>query len=92
MAKPNGFGNICQKLLSDPYVQFLVTAAIFFNGTKIPISVLCRISQGKFILSLVQIGQVVSEKKSFEKLLTITMDDDNNVHQVMAIAHLAEEI
>ena len=30
LAKPNGFGEICEKLLSDPYVLFSVTAAMFF--------------------------------------------------------------
>ena len=43
--------------------------------------------QRTFIPSLVQIGQVVSEKKSFEKLLTTTTTDDDG-RQVMAIAHL----
>ena len=36
MAKPNGFGDICEKLLSDPYVMFLVKAAIFFDRSKNP--------------------------------------------------------
>ena len=31
LAKPNGFGDICEKLLSDPYVLFLVTSAMFFD-------------------------------------------------------------
>ena len=53
---------------SDPYILFLV--AMFFNGSKIPTPVLCRIPQETFIPSLVPIGQVVSEEKSFEKLLT----------------------
>ena len=63
--------------------------AMFFNGSKIPIPVLCRITQGTFILSSVPIGQVVSEEKSFEKLLTATTDNDDNGCQVMAIAHMA---
>ena len=29
LAEPNGFGDICEQLLSDPYVLFLITAAIF---------------------------------------------------------------
>ena len=73
---PNGFGGICEKVLSDPYVLFLVTVAMFFKRSKIPTSVLCRIFQETFILSLVQIVQVVSEIKSFEKLLTTTTYDD----------------
>ena len=83
MAEPNGFGNICEKLLSGPYVLFSVTAAMFFDGSKITTSVLCTIPQGTFI----PIGQVVSEKKSFEKLLTTTDNDDGC--QVIAIAHIA---
>ena len=55
-------------------------AAMFFDGSKIPTSVLRRIPQGTFIPSFVPIGQVVSEEKSFE-------DDDG--HQVTAIAHMA---
>ena len=66
------FGDICEKLLSDPYVLILVMAAMFSDRSKIPMTVLCRIPQGTFIPSLVTIGQVVSEKKSFEKLLTTT--------------------
>ena len=84
LAKPNSFWDICKKLLSDPYVLFLVMAAIFFKGTKIPSLVLCRIPQGTFIPSWVSIGQVVSEEKSFEKNVN---NDDR--HQVMAIAHMA---
>ena len=47
-------------------------------------------NQETFIPSLVPIGQVVSEEKTFEKLLMM-MDnnDDNDGHQVMAIAHTA---
>ena len=74
LPKPNGFGDICKKLMSDPYVLFLVTVAMFFDRLKIPTSVLCRIPQGTFIPSLVPIGQVESEEKSFEKLL-MTMTD-----------------
>ena len=59
---------------TDPYVLFLVKVAIFFDRSKIPSSVLCTIPQGTFIPSLVPIDQVVSEEKSFEKLLTTTMD------------------
>ena len=41
--------------------------------------------------SLVPIGQVVSEEKIFEKLLTTKDDDDDNNdgRQVIAIAHMA---
>ena len=84
MAKPNSFGDICEKLLSDPYVLFVVTAAI----PKIPTSVLYRIPQGTFIPRLDPIGQVVREEKSFEKLLTTKIDAYDG-HQVMAIAHMA---
>ena len=63
MAKPNGFGDImCKKLLSDPSVLLLVTAAMFWDGSKIPISVLCSIPPEIFIPSPILIGQVVSEK------------------------------
>ena len=74
---------MCEKLLSDPYVLFLLTA-MFFNESNIPTSILRRIPQGPLIPSLVPMGQVVSEEKSFEKLLT--MDDDGR--QEMAIAHM----
>ena len=80
--------DICEKLLSDPYVLFLVTgnSSQFFDESKIPTSVLCRIPEGTFIPSLVPTGQVLSEEKSFEKLL---MDDiDNGGCQVIAIAHM----
>ena len=45
----------------------------------------------KNIPSLIPIGPVMSEEKSFEKLLT-TMDDDDDDedrHKMMAIAHMA---
>ena len=84
MAKPNSFRDICRKLLSDPYVLFLTTAAMFFYGLKIPTTVLCRIPQGTFILSLDTIGHAVWEEKSFEKIV-----DNDDRHQVMAIAHMA---
>ena len=64
---------------------FLVTAAMFFDASKIPTSVLCTIPQGTFKPSLVLIGAIVLEEKSFEKLLTTTDDG----RQVMAIAHMA---
>ena len=84
----NLVGYICEKLLSDPYVLLLVTAAKFyFDGSKIRTSVLCRITQRTFIPSLVPIGPVVSGDKSFEKLLRTT-DDDEDGFQVMAIAHM----
>ena len=67
MAKPNGYGDIYDKIPSDPYVLFLVTTVIFFNGSKIPTSVLCRIPKGTFMPSFVPIGQVVSEEKLFER-------------------------
>ena len=75
-----------KKLLFDPYVLFSVMAAMFFDGPKIPTSVLCRIPHELFIPSLVPNGPVVSEDKKFEKLLTMT-DDDGRL--VMAIAHMA---
>ena len=43
VAKPNRFENIIKKLLSDPYVLFVVTVAMFLDGSNIPISVLRRI-------------------------------------------------
>ena len=55
----------------------LVTEAMFVNGSKISTSVLCNILQEIFILSLIMFNQVVSEEKSFEKLLKTT-DDDND--------------
>ena len=41
--------------------------AMFFDRSKIPIPVLCKISQETFIPSLVPIGQVVSQEKIFER-------------------------
>ena len=67
MAKPNGFGDICEKLLSDPYVLFLVMAAMFFDVSKILTPILCRIHQGIFVPSLVSTEQIMSEEKIFER-------------------------
>ena len=36
LAKPYDFGKICGQFLPDPCFQVLVTAAIFFDGSKIP--------------------------------------------------------
>ena len=47
-AKPNGYGDKCEKLKSDPYVIFLVTVAMFFDGSKIPTTVLSTIPKGTF--------------------------------------------
>ena len=57
--------NYCLTLMF--YILFLVTAAIFFNGSKIPTSVLCRKPKETFTPSLVPIGQAVSEEKIFER-------------------------
>ena len=59
LALPNSFGDTCEKLLCDPY-SILVTAGMFFNGSKNPHIVLYRIPQGTLKVSLVPIGQVVS--------------------------------
>ena len=74
MVEPNRFGEICgkKKLLSDPYVLLLVTAAMFFNRSKISIAILCMIPQETFLRSLGPTDQVVSEEKSFEQLSTMT--------------------
>ena len=61
---------------------------MFLDGHKIPSTVLCRIPQGTYILSLVPIGRVASEENSFEKLLT-RMDAEEDGCQVMVIAHMA---
>ena len=89
LVKPNGFGDICEKLLSDPYVLFLVKVAMFFDESKIPTSSQYRMPQETFTSCLVLISQVVSEEKGFVQLLTTTTDDDDDGHQGMAIAHLA---
>ena len=60
---------------------------MFFDESKIPISVLCRIHQETFIPSLVLINQIVSEEKSSVPL--VNDDDDDDGRQVMAIAHMA---
>ena len=36
MAEPNAFGDICENLLSGPYVLFLETAAMLSNKSKTP--------------------------------------------------------
>ena len=46
---------------------------------KKPTSVICRIPQGAFILSLVPISHVMSEEKSFEKLLMMTIMTDTHM-------------
>ena len=62
---------------------------MFFDGSKLPTLIICRIPQNPFKISFVLIGQVVSEENIFlEKLLT-TDDDDDDGLQVMAIAHMA---
>ena len=38
---------------------------MFFDGLKMPTSVLCRIPKGTFVPCLVSIGQVVSEENIF---------------------------
>ena len=48
-------------------VLFLVMAVMFFDKTKTPTSILCRIPQRTFKPSLVPIGQVVSEEKIFQR-------------------------
>ena len=58
---------MCEKLLSDPYVLFLVTMAMFFDVSKILTPVICMIPQRTFIPSFVPIGLVVSEEKNFER-------------------------
>ena len=50
-----------------PYDLFLVTAAMFFDRSKILTTVLCLIPQQTFIPSLVPIGKVVSEEKIIER-------------------------
>ena len=67
VANLNSLGDICKKLLSDLHVLFLVRAAMFFDGSKISKSVLCRIPQGTLVSSLVSNDEVVSEEKIFER-------------------------
>ena len=54
--------------------------AMFFDGSNIPTSVLCKIPQGTFIPTLVPIGQAVSEEKGFGKLLMMMTDNDDDNH------------
>ena len=83
LANSNGFADICEKLHSDLYVLFLVTAAMFFDGSKIPTSVLWRTLKRTLVLSLVKIYLVLSENWEFRKIVT----DDGR--QVMAIVRMA---
>ena len=66
------------------HVLFLVTAAMFFNRSKIHMVILCRILYGTDIKSAMQICYVDSEKKMLEEIIN---DDDGR--EMMAIAHLA---
>ena len=71
-----------QNLLSDPYILFLVTAAMFLNRSKIQTVVLCKILKGTAIISFMQIYSVASEEKMFEEIVN---NDDDNGRQMMAI-------
>ena len=66
----NGFGDMCEKLLSDPKCSIFRNGGHVFDGSEIPTSILCRIKQGPFMQSLVPISQVVSEEKICEKKIT----------------------
>ena len=94
MAKPYNFGDICEKLLSDPYVQFLQQWPCFSTDQKSPHQSYAGYPKKTFILSLLPFGQVVSEEKSLEKLLMMMTDDDDDGHKVMAIAqaHIASQV
>ena len=59
--------------------------AIFFNWSKIQTAILCRRLQGTIIISFMQIYSVVSKEKMFEEIVN---DDNNDGHQVMAIAYM----
>ena len=90
LAKVNGFWDIFENLMSDPYVLFLVTAAMFSTDQKSK-KKLCeeytlRNNHTKF-----QIHSVVSEEKNFFKMLTMTTAavDDDDGRQVTGIALLA---
>ena len=64
-----------QKTTVESQCSIFSNGGHVFNGSEIHTPVLCRIPHGTFIPSLVPFGQVVSEEKSFEKLLmTTTMD------------------
>ena len=63
-----------KKLLSDPYVLFLVMAAMFFEQIKNPNDHFVQ-DTVKNNLSFIQIHSVVSEEEMFEVLLTTTVTD-----------------
>ena len=83
LAKHNGLGDICEKLLSDPYVLFLVMAAMFLMDQKTHISSMQdtpRNIHTKF-------GSNWSSSFRGEEFCIIVNDDD--VCQVITIAHMA---
>ena len=84
MAKPNKFGDICKNLQFDPYVLFLVTASIFLTDQKSKRSFCAGYSKEQVMISFMQIYSVVSEETMFEQIV-----NNDNGHQVMAIAHMA---
>ena len=80
---------ICKNLPPDPYVLFLVMAAMFFheslNKSKIKRVILCRILVETAIFSFIQIHSVIPEEKMFEEIV----NDENDRRQVTAKAHMA---
>ena len=57
-----------------PLCSILVMSVVFFDESKIPTSLLCRIPQGTFIPSLVPISPVVSKEKN--NCIIVNDDDD----------------
>ena len=88
--KPNSFRDICEKLLSDPYVLLLLMLAMFVIRSKIKTYISSKNTlRNIYIKRLVLIGPMVTEERILEKLLMITTTDDYNIGcQVMAIIHM----
>ena len=52
---------------------------MFFNGLKIPTSVLCRLTLGTIVPSLVPIGNAVSDEKTFGRKILKESNNSNIV-------------
>ena len=75
LAKPKGFGDICEKLLSDPYVLFLVNGGHVFQRIKNPhISSMQNTPRNIYI----EFGSNQSSSFREEEFCTIVHKDDND--------------
>ena len=78
----NSFWVICKKLPLDLYVLYLVTVAMLFHRTKIPTVTACKTPEVAILPSFKLVDLVVSEKKIFENLSTMTTTDTKWWHKL----------